>query len=137
MNKEQLEVIKKAKYSKVANALGVHRQTIYNYLKENKNIDIIYQTAENILNGKTIIPLIEIEQLKEEVVSLKEKIKKLTNDNSKKEEEIEKLKQEITECKKYKELKEKYTDLLHRYDDLSNYILLVKAGKPIQRKCKK
>lgn len=133
--KEQLQIIKIIGITRLSKEIGVSRQTISNWIKENKNIDDMYNIALNILQRKSKKELIE--KRKEEVKELENIILKLNSTIKEKDNEILNLKKKINEKNKYSELKEKYIELLHRYTALSDYKLLKKAGKPIKRKCTK
>ena len=131
---EKLEVINKVQKTKIAKYLGVSRQAITNRINEKRCIDEMYQVANSILNG------IKKENIEEK---MKIEINMLKNVIAEKNNEISQLKKEnlkliqLKESNKYNELKRKYIDLMHRYNSLSDYKLLQKAGKPLQRKCEK
>lgn len=134
--KEQLETINKVSRTELSEALGISRQALHQRIKKQVYIDEMYDVAIDILNNveynheKT-----KEESLKEENKYLKNIILELRNDRDKLEAENKKLKEEIKGNLEYKELKQSYEQLKQRYYHQNDESIMLKASKPIQRKC--
>ena len=124
--KEQLDVINSVPKTELASALNISRQMLYIKIKNNIDIDKIYNAALEIKK----FSIETIESYKKEIIELKKEIIQLEN-------KLEKKNREIAEYKKktnYKELKEaldtlqrKYLNLRARYTAQNNELCSLKV----------
>ena len=108
--KEQLDVINSVPKTELASALNISRQMLYIKIKNNIDIDKIYNAALEIKK----FSIETIESYKKEIIELKKQIIQLEN-------KLEKKNREIAEYKKktnYKELKEALDTLQRKYLNL-------------------
>lgn len=134
--KEQLETINKVSRTELSEALGISRQALHKRIKKQVYIDEMYRVAMDILNNVEYdCEKTKEESLKEENKYLKNIILELRIDINELEEENKRMKEEIKGNTEYRELKQNYEQLKQRYYHQNDELIMLKAGKPIQRKC--
>ena len=122
--KEQLDIINSVPKTELASALNISRQSLYNRLKNNTDIEEIYKMALKIQNTSSTLEYEEkMNQLNSKIEILNEEIKKYKS-----------IIRDSTYYEKYIELKKDYKYLEKKYsnqnDELCSLkVLLSKEGK--------
>ena len=122
---DKLKVINEVPKTLLAEELGISRQSLYNKIKSNENIDEIYKIANKLKQGQVDQSKYKekISQLEQTIKELKEQKKELQLElNSYKSLEIYKKLRE-----KYLMLEKKYINLRARYTTQNNELSFLKT----------